>query len=168
MWFWASSSTRSRALPGGRREVALCCDCQRETTFAEVEIVEKMSLFSVLTVDEEHSAAFRCTECGALGKLVDTDELPDRAMADLDLRARSELMAQRKARLERERAAQAAAREASADRELAAMKQRLGLAPAPPARRPASPGRTPRAAEPPTQRGKVPRPAWWDRLRGKS
>ncbi len=169
MWFWASTSSRARAVPGGRREPAVCCECQKETIFAEVEVTEELSLFSVFTVDEDKSTAFRCTGCGALGQLVDTHELPADALERLSPEIRRKIQIERAARAKRERAERAArerrkraeraaaiaAREARADFELAALKKRMGLAPVPECTE--TDEDTPSAAED--------RTSFWNRLR---
>lgn len=138
MVWWLTSSTRTRRIRGGKKERAFCPDCDETTTFVEVELQDSVQLMSLIDVDGDKQRAFRCSECDAVGQLVDTDALGPEDLTDLPPAAAERLRrtraAERRARAEAERRrleAERADREARADDELLALKARMGLLPAP-------------------------------------
>ncbi len=154
MFLWVGASKNTRRVKGGDKRRAQCGECRAETTFVEVEIVEKIQLFSVIDVLEDTERAYRCIECDGVFKLVSKKQTAAGGLEDLSPEARKQARQQAReqarqpsaaerraaleeARRERERQAaererRAAEREARLDDDLLALKRKMGLAEPPP------------------------------------
>jgi hypothetical protein len=134
---WLGTSRSTRRIKGGRKQRAFCPDCGEETTFVEVEIEEKLQMFSMLDLLEDKERGFRCLECDLVGQIGEVDKLPAGTLEDLSPAATERLerarAAENLARAERDRERrerERLAREVRADQELAVLKARMGLLPA--------------------------------------
>jgi hypothetical protein len=138
MFLWLGTAKSTRRIKGGRKERAFCPECDEQTSFVEVEVEEKVLLFSVIDFLGDKQRAFRCQECDSVGQLVDQGDLSAGVLEDLSPEAAERLERARAA----ERASHAAAerekmerdrrqREQRADDELLELKARMGLLPAP-------------------------------------
>jgi hypothetical protein len=165
MFVWLGTDKRARRVRGGREERAYCPECDVETRFVEVEIEEKITLFSVIDLFDDTQRAFHCTGCGALGTLAE-GELPAGVLEDLSPEAAERLErvrhAERLGRLEAERARRAGeqrARELRAGEELVALKRRMGLV------APADEAGVDGNAEPEPRSSAAGARRWWQRRR---
>ena len=72
MWFLFHRKEGTRVVPGGEAFMEECPTCQQRTRFVEVEISEKYGVWFVDVVKDEERA-FRCTKCGDVFDLRDTE-----------------------------------------------------------------------------------------------
>jgi hypothetical protein len=120
---------------------AECSTCGKRATFREVEVKSSYYLFGVNLLDDS-DAGVRCDECDTAFTEDDAIELLDRAQpldpeqqVEVDIRKMARYKAEFEARARRRHADAAEvrsheekrrAREADVDRELAALKRRIG------------------------------------------
>ena len=82
MWFLFHRKEGTRTVAGGETFTEECPTCQQRTRFAEVEITEKYGVWFVDVVKDEERA-FRCTKCGDVFDLRDTEPAAARASASV-------------------------------------------------------------------------------------
>ncbi len=73
MWFLAHRKGSTQVVPDGETFTDECPTCQKRTRFVEVAITSKYGLFFVLDMIKDEERAFRCTSCGDIFDLKDTD-----------------------------------------------------------------------------------------------
>lgn len=128
MWLLFHHNAKTKTVAGGESFVETCPECDRRSTFHEVELTESVGMFFVDVVGDRQRA-FRCGACGEVFDLADREQPaleapPAKSAAEL---AREARVAEQR-RLESERARREAA-EAKANRiedELADLKKRMG------------------------------------------
>lgn len=73
MWFLAHRKGSTKVVPDGETFTEECPSCQKRTRFVEVAITSKYGVFFVLDMIEDEERAFRCTSCGDIFDVKDTD-----------------------------------------------------------------------------------------------
>jgi len=128
MWFVFGRKKKTRAVKGGRRERRKCAECGADATFVEVKVEKTYTAYVAIKLFDTESTAFQCSECGEVMDLgeVEPTEAQKAAQAKAEAEAAEERRRSIAAHAKRARA-EAAAKEADLDDELAAMKARLGI-----------------------------------------
>jgi transposase-like protein len=80
MWLFAHRKGSTKVVPDGQTFTEQCPTCQQRTRFVEVAITEKYGLFFIDMIKDEERA-FRCTRCGDVFDLRDTEPAPSKKPA---------------------------------------------------------------------------------------
>lgn len=132
MWFVFGRKKKTRAVKGGRRERRKCPECGADATFFEVKVEKTYTAYVAIELFGTESTAFQCSECDEVMDLdpVEPTAAQKAAQAEAEARAEAKAAEERRRSIEahaKQARAEAAAKEANLDDELAAMKARLGI-----------------------------------------
>jgi predicted nucleic-acid-binding Zn-ribbon protein len=116
MIIWGGSRKKAKRVPGGRALERKCPSCGKTCSFHEVQVAQRVTVFSVIEVWNDEYRAFACSACDEVLALEDTHapELSAPERERIEQGRRKELEA---AKQDKDRAVEA---------ELAALRERLG------------------------------------------